>query len=175
MEETESTAPIFVSELMTIGVHTCPINSSVAQIATLFIRNNLEYIVVIDRGQAVGVISQEELINAYINFENLDVISASDILNEVVPYIPAEIPLKVAAEIMKDKGAKALFVVHQSAGGVEYPAAVITEKHFIRHMAGEPCKDSQEMSILSDRQSPLQSFFNKRDEARRINLRNLKP
>lgn len=102
MEVTDSTSQKLVSDIMNIGVHTCSISSSVAQIAILFI-------------------------------------------------------------------------LHQSARGLEYPEAVIKEKHFIRDMADEAFDDSQDIGVRTERHSPLQSFYSRRDEARRLNLRNSKP
>ena len=112
------------------------------------------------------------MINAYVYFEDLDVISASDILNNVVPYIPAEISFIATAEFMKDEGTKAIIIIHQTNGDFEYPSADINGKQIIRHMASKKGEDSQEMDVLTGCQSPLQSFLIEKDEARRLCLRN---
>ena len=51
-----------------------------------------------------------------------------------VPRVPPDIPLKTAAQIMQDQGVRVLFLTHH-AGGIEYPAAYITYKHLLRHLA----------------------------------------
>ena len=65
---------------------------------------------------------------------------AMDIMREGVVQIPPDIPLDVAAQLMLDHGVGSMFLIHH-ADGVEYPAAVISNWHIIRHMAVNDLND----------------------------------
>jgi hypothetical protein len=80
--------------------------------------------------------------------------------------VPPDIPLKTAALLMLDKGVRTLYVTHQ-AGGVEYPAAYISYKHILRHLSSKDIQELNDLGIQSKRQSPIETFIQRRDEARR--------
>jgi hypothetical protein len=56
-----------------------------------------------------------------------------------------------------------------NAAGITYPAAVITYKHFLRHFAAHNDEELNDLGIKAARQSPIEYFIKKRDEARRDN------
>ena len=87
-------------------------------------------------------------------------------MRDEVPQIPADIPLVAAAQIMRDKSVRALFLMHHSAG-IEYPAAIITFQHLLRHLAASNADDLRDLGIRAERQSPLDTFYQRREEARR--------
>jgi hypothetical protein len=84
---------------------------------------------------------------------------------EGIPQVPPDIPIEAAAQIMQDKGVRALFLTHH-AGGIEYPAAVITYRHLLRHLVANDENDLRDLGIKADRKLPLQAFVERRDAAR---------
>lgn len=166
---------------MTVGVATCPPDALVKDLARLFVEKDLEAVVVLDPtdGNALGVISQDDLVQFYSNHAGQDLIlpggqgqeeivsyKAADIMTEEIPQVPPDIPLAAAAQIMRDKGVRTLFLMHH-AGGIEYPAGVITYTHLLRHLAARDETDLRDLGIQAARQSPLEAFIQRRDEARK--------
>lgn len=156
---------------MTVGVATCSPEASIQDIARLFIERYLEIIVVIDPvdGHAIGVISQNELIKAYALPGNRPK-KAEEIMQDQVPQVPADIPLTAAAQIMIDRGVRALFLMHHS-NGIEYPAAVITYQHILRHLAASDPNELKDLGGQAIRQTPVEAFTKRRNEARQKNSR----
>ena len=83
-----------------------------------------------------------------------------------VPQVPPDIPLTAAAQIMQDQGLRILFLTHH-AGGIAYPAAYITYKHLLRHLGARDARDLRDLGIKAERESPLETFIRRRDEALR--------
>ncbi len=155
-----------VRDLMTVGVRTCPVGTPIVKIARLLLEEGLESVVVLDQeGHAVCLVSQDELVRAYAHgdWENL---TAEDVMRDGVPQIPPDIPLTAAAQLMQDQGVRAFYLMHH-AGGIEYPAATISYRHFLRHLTAQEGDDLQDLGIKAARQSPLERFVQKRDAARR--------
>jgi hypothetical protein len=67
---------------------------------------------------------------------------------------------------MLDQGVRMVFMTHH-AGGIEYPAAMLSYKHLLRHLAIESEDDLKDLGIKAERESPLETFIRRRDEARR--------
>jgi len=159
--------PELVRDLMTVGVVTCRTNIPVTTIAEAILEKDIEAVVVLDEeGHALGIVGQDELVKAYgcSNFEDL---TAEDILSDGVPQIPPDIPIPVASQLMEDQGVRVFFLMHHS-GGIEYPAAVISYKHFLRHMAMKEPDDLKDMGIYADRQSPLDEFIERCEKEKGI-------
>jgi CBS domain-containing protein len=112
--------------------------------------SNWREIVVLEEGNALGVVGQDELIRAYATgaYQGL---TAEEIMREGVPQVPPEIPLTAAAQVMLDRGGRALFLMHHAAG-MEYPAAIVTYRHFLRHMAAKDAAELRDLGILAERQ-----------------------
>ena len=154
-----------VRDLMTVGVTRCSPDTPITEIARTMLDTNLAALVVLDHdGHAVGVISQETLVQAYTR-DDLT-LTAGDIMHEGVPEIPPDIPLAAAAQIMQDQGVRALFLMHHS-DGINYPAAVITYRHLLRHLAAEDSTTLKDLGIRAERVSPLDTFIKRRDAARK--------
>ena len=115
-------------------------------------------------GHAAGVVSQDELAQAYAR-DNRDSLTVEAIMRESVPQIPPDIPLAAAAQIMRDQGVRALFLMH-NADGISYPAAMITYRHLLRHLAARDRSELTDLGIRAEREAPLMSFIKRRDEAR---------
>jgi len=163
------TERLFVRDLMTVGVATCSPMTPVVEVARLLLDRDLEGVVVLDQdGHAVGVVSQDELVTAYSRDDCRD-LTAEAIMRDGVPQIPPDIPLSVAAQLMQDQGVRVVFLMHH-AGGIEYPAAVLSFKHFLRHLVAETNDDLKDLGIKAARRAPLETFIEKREAAQRRNL-----
>jgi len=159
-------SPKLVRDLMTVGVPTCKINTSVIDIARFLIDNNVEEMVVLgEEGEGVGVCGFKELVNAY-ERDDIRELTAEDIMSEGVPELPSDITLKLAAQLMKDKKIRVAYMNHNSAG-IIYPAALISYKHLVRHLAAKDESELKDLGIKAERKSPLEVFIERRDEARK--------
>jgi len=151
---------------MTVGVPTCKTTTPVVEIARFLVENNVEEVVVLGtEGEGVGVVGHEELVAAY-HRENILELTAEDVMREGVPELPADIPLTAAAQMMKDKGIRVAYMNHNSAG-IIYPAALISYKHLVRHLAAKDETELKDLGIYAERKSPLEQFIERREEARK--------
>ncbi len=167
MTDTEQSNPQIVRDLMTVGVVTCQPDTSIIDIARIMLDADVEAIVVLEEGNALGIIGQDEMVQAFTRPDYAD-LNAEQILREGVPQIPADIPLSAAAQYMLDQRVRALFLMHH-AGGIEYPAALISYRHLLRLMAARNPQELSDLGIQADRESPIETFLRRRDEARRMN------
>jgi CBS domain-containing protein len=151
---------------MTIGVPTCKIHTPVVEVARFLIENNVEEMVVLgEEGEGVGICGYKELIEAY-NRDDIRELTVEEVMTEGVPELPSDISLKLAAQLMKDKGIRVAYMNHNSAG-IIYPAASISYKHIVRHLAAKDESDLKDLGINAERKSPLEIFIERRNEARR--------
>ena len=158
--------PILVRDLMTVGVPTCKTSTLVIDIARFIIDNNVEEMVVLGtEGEGVGVVGYEELVLAY-GRENVKSLTAEQVMHEGVPELPADIPLSAAAQMMKDRGIRVAYMTHNSAG-IIYPAAMISYKHIVRHIAAKDESELKDLGLAAERKSPIEIFIAKRDNARK--------
>jgi CBS domain-containing protein len=155
-----------VRDLMTVGVPTCKTTTTIVDVARFLIENNVEEMVVLgEEGEGVGVCGYKELVKAYDRDDARELI-AEDIMSEGVPELPSDIPLKLAAQLMRDKNIRVAYMNHNSAG-IIYPAASISYKHLVRHLAANDEEDLKDLGINAERKSPLEQFIERRDEARK--------
>jgi CBS domain-containing protein len=158
--------PILVRDLMTVGVPTCKTTTPIVDVARFLIENNVEEVVVLgEEGEGVGVCGYKELVGAY-EREDARKLTAEDVMSEGVPELPSDITLKLAAQLMKDKDVRAVYMNHNSAG-IIYPAALISYKHLVRHLAAKDESELKDLGINAERKSPLEVFIERRDEARK--------
>jgi CBS domain-containing protein len=132
------------------------------------VAKDLEAVVVLNQedGHALGVVSQDDLTQAFIQRDGWsDIPTAEQVMRDGVPQVPPDIPLEAAAQIMRDQGVRALFLMHH-AGGIEYPAAVLTYKHLMRLLAARDPEELADLGIQARRQSPIETFIQRRDAAR---------
>jgi len=154
-----------VRDLMTVGVTTCSPDTLITEIARTMLDTDLEALIVLDHdGHAVGVVTQNEVVRAYATDNRTQ--TAGDIMTEGVPEIPPDIPLVAAAQIMQDQGVRAFFLMHHSEG-ISYPAAVITYRHLLRHLAADDGSELKDLGVRAERVSPLETFIKRRDAARK--------
>lgn len=165
----DTSLPHLVRDLMTIGVVTCNPQTTISELAQLFLEQDIEEVIALDKGQALGVIGQEELVATF-TLDNPQSLSAIEIMREGVPQVPPDIQLKAAAQIMCDKGLRALYLMHHT-GGIEYPAAVITFTHYLRYLAAKDPQDLRDLGINAVRMPPLETFIQNRDLNLKKNIR----
>ena len=163
---TSENEPIFVRDLMTVGVATCPPDASIMDVARLLLNQNLDELVVLDGGHAVGVIGQTELVGICCR-QDSERLSVKDVMREDVPQVPADIPLQAAMQIMLDRGIRSLYLMHHAAG-IEYPAGKLTFQHLLRFLVAEKPDDISDLGIHAARKSPVEMFIQRRDEARKL-------
>ena len=155
-----------VRDLMTVGVPTCKWDSPIVDIARFLLEKNVEAMCVLDvEGHGIGVVGVDELVWAYAH-EGYEALTAEDVMSEGVPELPADISLVVAAQMMKDKGIRIAYMLHNSAG-IIYPAAYISYRHILRHMAAKDEKDLKDLGLAAERKTPIEQFIERRDEARK--------
>jgi len=155
-----------VRDLMSVGVPTCKTTSPIVDVARFILEHHIEEMVVLDEeGQGVGVVGYEELVAVY-GKENIQELTAEQIMREGVPELPPEIAIVLAAQMMKDKGIRAAYMTHNSAG-ITYPAAMISYKHILRHLAAKDESELKDLGIAAERKSPIEQFLERRDEARK--------
>jgi len=151
---------------MTVGVPTCKTSDSIMEIARFLIEQNVEELVVLgSEGEGVGVVGYEELIGVY-GKEDTNSLTAEDVMREGVPELPADIPLVAAAQMLKDKHIRVAYMTHNSAG-IIYPAAMISYRHIVRHLAAKDENELKDLGLTAERKSPVEQFMERRDEARK--------
>lgn len=155
-----------VRDLMTVGVPTCKHDTPVRDIARYLLEHHVEAMCVLDEdGHGIGVAGEQQLVSVYSRY-NLDELTAEDIMSEGVPELGADIPLTVAAQMMKDKGIRIAYMMHNSAG-IIYPAAFISYHHILRHLAAKDESELKDLGLAAERKSPIEQFIARRDEARK--------
>jgi CBS domain-containing protein len=156
-----------VRDLMTVGVPTCPPHTPLVDLTRLMLEKNWEAVVVLDgdEGHAIGVVGQDELVKAY-EREDVRSLMVEQVMHEGVPQIPPDVPLTVAAQMMLDQNVRAFFLMHNAAG-VTYPAAMITYRHSLRHLAAQSDDELKDMGIAAARKAPLEQFIARRDAAKK--------
>jgi CBS domain-containing protein len=139
--------PELVRELMTVGVLTCSQDTPVRQIAEALLEKDVEAVVVLDdEGHGIGIVGRDQLVRAYA-FGSYDSLTALEIMEDGIP---------------QDQGRRIFFLMH-NAGGIIYPAAYISYKHFLRHIQSENGEELKDLGIDAARTSPLEAFRERRD------------
>lgn len=163
-----SQKPMLVRDLMTVGVVTCSPETSIKVIAQAIIEKEIEAVVVLaSDGHALGIVGQEELVKAY-TLGDFEEKTAQQVMKDEIPQIPPDIPANAAVQIMQDSGTRVFYLTHH-AGGIEYPAAEISYKHILKHLASQTKETPKDLGIRAERKSPLETFIEQRDAKRKQN------
>ena len=119
-----------VRDVMTRGVITVPFDTPVSEIAKLLVRERISGIVVTaPSGEAVGVISEIDIIKAF--DKDWDRLTAEDVMSTVVRTIDPETTLRKAAAIMRDLNIHRLVILSlKPAPGV--PIGILTASDILR-------------------------------------------
>ena len=165
----EPPLPQLVRDLMTVGVLTCTPQATVPDIAQLLLDHDLDEVIVLDDGKALGVVGQDDLVAAFAQ-DDAKSLTAIQVMREGVPQVPPDIPLTAAAQIMRDQGVRTLFLMHHAAG-IEYPAAALSYKHYLRLLAAEDIEDLSDLGIKAERVLPMEEFIKRREATRERNIK----
>lgn len=123
-----------VRDVMRVGVPTCREDTPLKDAARLLVERNVAALIVLDEdANMVGWIGEHHL--ARVIDRDLVHLTAGDVMHDHVPEILPDIPAAAATHLMLDRGLHQLFISHH-AGGVKYPAAVITLQDIMRIIAG---------------------------------------
>ncbi len=151
---------------MTVGVPTCKRDTPVKDIARFLLEHNVEGMCVLDEeGNGIGVVSAEELTAAY-SREDIQVLTAEQVMREGMPTVQPDMPVTLAAQLMRDQKTRIAYLTHNAAG-IIYPAAYITYRHILRHLAAQNEQELKDLGIKAERKSPLEAFIERRDAARK--------
>jgi CBS domain-containing protein len=128
---------------------------------------DLDAIIVLNSevGNAIGSVAQSDLLQAYTE-EKAETLMAMEVMQENIPQIPPDIPIATAVQMMLDNNIHTYFLMHHSEG-VLYPAAYISYKNILLHLAAKEEHDLRELGVDAERRTPLDLFIEMRDAARR--------
>jgi CBS domain-containing protein len=158
-----------VRDLMTVGVPTCKWDTPAVDVARFLLEHHVEAMCVLDaEGHGIGIVGEEELVASY-GRDDLPTLQAENIMSEGVPELSADMPLVAAAQMLRDRRIRIAYMNHNSAG-IIYPAAYISYRHILRHLAARDERDLKDLGLAAERKSPLEQFIERRDEARRRSL-----
>ena len=163
------TKPTLVRDLMTVGVPTCKLDSPVTDIARFLLEKDVEGMCVLDsEGHGIGVVSADELAKIYSNeYDDPAALRAEDVMREGMPTLEPDMTLPLAVHLMRDQKTRIAYLTHNSAG-IIYPAAYITFRHLIRHLAAKDESELKDLGIKAERKSPIELFMARREEARKM-------
>lgn len=143
-----------VRDLMQVGVPTCREEAPLLEVARLLVERNAGALVVLDEdGNAVGWVGEEHV--AQTIEEPFGRLTAADVMDEDVPTIQPDLPAAAVAHLMLDRGLRQMFVTHH-AGGIVYPAAVLTLQDVVRVIAG--MDRAPGVGVGAERPSPIDLF-----------------
>jgi CBS domain-containing protein len=130
-----------VRDLMQIGVTTCRADLSLVEAVRILLRDRLEALVVLDEyGHAVGLFGRREAVIVYGQLgaavQDGANLTVAEVMQPEIPEIPPDIPAAVAAQIMLDRGGRALFLMHHDLG-MSWPAAVLRFEDVLRDLVAE--------------------------------------
>jgi len=157
--------PDLVRELMTVGVFTCTAETPIVDLVPHFLEKSLEEAVVMEDGNAIGVIGQVEMVRA---MESADwkALKVEDLMREDFLVIKPDITIIEAVKIMQEKNVRAAYLMHNAAGRI-YPAGIITYNNILHLLAAKKPEDLNALGFNAARVSPLEAFIQKRDAAKR--------
>ena len=123
-----------VRDLMQVGVPTCREDTPLRDAARLLVERNVGALIVLDEdANMAGWIGEQHV--AQVSGSSTATMRAGDVMVEHVPEILPDVPAAAAAHLMLDQGLRQMFVTHH-AGGIKYPAAMITLQDVCRIVAG---------------------------------------
>ena len=126
----------WVRDAMHRGVISCRLDTPLEEIAQRLMEYQINALFVLDQsGKACGVVSQTDLVRAYVQGGWSDLV-AEDIMTPGVVTVVPDIPVTAAAQLMLDKNIHRLLIVQ---GGLvpDRPVGVLSMSDIVREMAQE--------------------------------------
>lgn len=125
-----------VRDAMHRGVISCRVDTPLEEIAQRLMEYQINALFVLDQsGKACGVVSQTDLVRAYVQGGWSDLVAEDIMTPDVVTVVP-DIPVTAAAQLMLDKDIHRLLIVQ---GGLipDRPVGVLSMSDIVREMAQE--------------------------------------
>jgi len=126
----------WVRDAMHRGVISCRVDTPLEEIARRLMEYQINALFVLDQsGKACGVVSQTDLVRAYVQGGWSGLVAEDIMTPEVVTVVP-DIPVTAAAQLMLDKNIHRLLIVQ---GGLvpDRPVGVLSMSDIVREMAQE--------------------------------------
>lgn len=126
----------WVRDAMHRGVISCRVDTPLEEIAQRLMEYQINALFVLDQsGKACGVVSQTDLVRAYVQGGWSDLVAEDIMTPDVVTVVP-DIPVTAAAQLMLDKDIHRLLIVQ---GGLipDRPVGVLSMSDIVREMAQE--------------------------------------
>ena len=128
---------ITVRDWMHPGVITCPPDTSVDEVAETIDVKDISALVVVDRsGDAIGVISRTDLVNArFIQpyLKHWRGMTAAHLMSKPVISVAPDTEIKVAVEMLQEKRIHRLVVVETTAG-LTRPVGILSVTDLAKHV-----------------------------------------
>ena len=124
-----------VREIMTTSVITVPMSASVKEVVKILAQEHITAAVVVaPNNEAIGVISEMDIVKAF--NEDLDKLTAEDIMSESIITIQPDSTIAQAAELMKTKKIHRCVIVHEKdrLGIPHPPVGILCASDIVRLM-----------------------------------------
>lgn len=125
-----------VRDAMHRGVISCRVDTPLEEIAQRLMEYQINALFVLDQsGKACGVVSQADLVRAYVQGGWSDLVAEDIMTPDVVTVVP-DIPVTAAAQLMLDKNIHRLLIVQRGLVP-DRPVGVLSMSDIVREMARE--------------------------------------
>jgi CBS domain-containing protein len=133
-----------VQEWMHRGVITCRPETPVAEVAETMERNDISALVVVDdAGDAHGVISRTDLVNArFIQpyMKHWRGLNAEHLMSKPVVSVAPDTPINEAVQLLNEKRIHRLVVVEKVSGHIR-PLGILSVTDLARHVGDKPATE----------------------------------
>jgi len=124
-----------VRDVMRRGVPTCQLDTPVAEIVRQMIDNKVDAMVVVDvDGEAVGMITELEVMRAYV--EDIAELKAENVMRPQAQVVAPDTLVIEAVHIMRDRQVRHLVIKGEPSR--EVPVGIISAMDIVRDMVGLP-------------------------------------
>lgn len=134
-------AKTLVRDWMHVGVVTCRPDTPAGEVADTMEAYDISALVVVnDQGEAVGVISRMDLLNATFvqpYLRHWRGMVARHLMSSPVVSVRAETPVEEAVRLLRERKIHRL-IVTEPEGGRERPVGILSVTDLVRHLAESP-------------------------------------
>lgn len=136
--------PVTVGEWMHRGVITCRPETPVEEVAAAMETNDISALVVVrDSGDAIGVISRTDLVNArFIQpyMKHWRGLNAEHLMTKPVISVAADTTINEAVQLLNEKRIHRLVVIEKASGHVR-PVGILSVTDLARHVVENPATE----------------------------------
>jgi CBS domain-containing protein len=142
-----------VRDLMHSGVHTCRVDATLGQVASLLTELHVHACIVVDKeNDPQGIISDYDLLaGEWLAIDAQDLktmrkLTAGDLMSSPIESVEADVPLKIAAKILVEKDIHRLLVTENGI-----PTGIISTSDFVASLAHkEKPRRERVADVMSD-------------------------